>query len=81
MANTSGWFEQTQAPATDEARYEAEDCGRLVELVRAEEGWDRARLATAAGVPETAVADFEAGRVYPAEPMLSTLLRAMGRTS
>ena len=61
MANTSGWFE----PTTDKARHEAEDCGRLVEIVRAEEGWDRTRLATAAGITETEVADFESGRIGP----------------
>ena len=81
MADTSSWFEQAQAPTTDEARHEAEDCGRLVEMVRAEEGWDRARLAAAADLPEAAVADFEAGRIHPVEPMLSALLRAMGRTA
>ncbi|MFC4854813.1 helix-turn-helix domain-containing protein [Actinophytocola glycyrrhizae] len=81
MADPTGWFDQAQAPATDKARFEAADCGRLVAIVRAEEGWDHARLAGAAGVTETAVADFEAGNTSPVEPMLSTLLRAMGRTS
>ena len=77
MADKSGWFE----PVTDEARHEAEDCGRLVEIVRAEEGLTRAQLASAAGVPEEDVDRFESGRLSPVEPMLSTLLRAMGRTS
>lgn len=81
MADTSGWFEQAQGTQTDQARLDAEDCGRLVEFTRAEEGWDQARLAAAAGVTEAAVADFESGRTSPVEPMLSTLLRAMGRTS
>ncbi|MBB4906798.1 helix-turn-helix domain-containing protein [Actinophytocola algeriensis] len=77
MANTSGWFE----PATDKARQEAEDCGRLVEIVRNEEGLTRAQLASAADVPEEDVTLFESGRVSPVEPMLTTLLRAMGRTA
>jgi ribosome-binding protein aMBF1 (putative translation factor) len=77
MANTSGWFE----PATEKDRFEAEDCGRLVEIVRNEEGLTRAQLASAAGVPEEDVDRFESGRLTPVEPMLSTLLRAMGRTT
>ena len=77
MANTGGWFE----PVTEKDRHEAEDCGRLVELVRNEEGLTRAQLASAAGVAEEDVDRFETGRVTPVEPMLSTLLRAMGRTS
>lgn len=63
------------------ARQEAEDCGRLVEFTRAEQGWTRAQLAEAAGVTEIDVAQFESGRVSPVEPMLTSYLRAMGRTS
>ncbi len=77
MANTDSWFE----PASDKARHEAEDCGRLVEIVRMEEGWSRPRLAEAAGVTEADVENFEAGRVSPVEPMFTAYLRAMGRTS
>jgi transcriptional regulator with XRE-family HTH domain len=77
MANTSGWFE----PSTERDRQEAEDCGRLVEMVRHEEGLTRAQLASTAGVEEEEVDRFETGRTSPVEPMLSTLLRAMGRTS
>lgn len=81
MANTDGWFEPAQPAAADKARYEAEDCGRLIEIVRGEEGWSRARLAAAAGVPETDVERFESGAISPVEPMFTTFLRAMGRTS
>lgn len=81
MANTGGWFEQTRKPGTDQARLDAEDCGRLVEMTRTETGWTRARLAAEAAVPEADVTEFESGRTSPVEPMLSTLLRAMGRTS
>ncbi len=77
MANTSGRFE----PVDEKARFEAEDCGRLVELVRNEEGLTRAQLASAAGVSEEDVDRFEAGRISPVEPMLTTLLRAMDRTA
>jgi ribosome-binding protein aMBF1 (putative translation factor) len=77
MANTSGWFEST----TEKDRQKAEDCGRLVEIVRHEEGLTRAQLASAADVSEEDVDRFESGRTFPVEPMLSTLLRAMGRTS
>lgn len=73
MANTSGW--------SDQARFDAEDCGRLVGLTRAEQSWTRAQLAEAAGVTEHDVDRFESGLTTPVEPMLSTLLRAMGRTS
>jgi len=79
MANTSGWFEQ--AAGTDQARIDAEDCGRLVEITRTETGWSRTQLASAAGVTEHDVDRFESGLTTPVEPMLSTLLRAMGRTS
>lgn len=77
MANTSGWFE----PATEKDRHEAEDCGRLVEIVRNEAGLTRAELASAAGVTEEDVTRFEAGRTSPVEPIFTSLLRAMGRTS
>lgn len=65
----------------DKARFEAEDCGRLVEFTRAEQGWTRSQLAEAAGVTEIDVAQFESGRTTPVEPMLTRYLRAMGRTS
>lgn len=81
MADTSGWFEQPQTTASDQARFDAEDCGRLVEFTRAEQGWTRTQLASAAGVTEHDVDRFESGLTSPVEPMLSTLLRAMGRTS
>lgn len=77
MANTESWFE----PAADRARQEAEDCGRLIEISRGEEGWTRARLAEAANVSETEVENFELGRVSPIEPLFTNFLRAMGRTS
>jgi transcriptional regulator with XRE-family HTH domain len=71
----------TLAEITEAARFEAEDCGRLVEVTRLEEGWSRTQLAEAAGVTEIDVAQFESGRVIPAEPMLLRYLKAMGRTS
>lgn len=77
MANKESWFE----PAADKAREEAEDCGRLIEIVRGEEGWTRTQLADAANVSEADVENFEQGRVSPIEPLFTNFLRAMGRTS
>jgi transcriptional regulator with XRE-family HTH domain len=71
----------TLPEVTEAARFEAEDCGRLVEFTRIEEGWTRAQLAEATGVTEIEVARFESGQVIPAEPMLTSYLKAMGRTS
>ena len=81
MTKTEGWFDRTQVTDTEQARHDAEDCGRLVEVSRLEKGWTRARLATAAGVTETDVEQFESGRTSPVEPMLSQCLRAMGHIS
>lgn len=77
MANTDSWFE----PTADKARQEAEDCGRLIEIVRAEEGWTRTQLAEAVNVSAADVENFELGRVSPIEPLFTNFLRAMGRTS
>lgn len=77
MANTDSWFE----PAADKARQEAEDCGRLIEIVRGEEGWTRTQLAEATNVSAAEVENFEHGRVSPIEPLFTNFLRAMGRTS
>lgn len=78
MTSNGGWFGQTEVTEADKARFEAEDCGRLVETCRTEKGWTRARLAEATGVTEIDVAQFETGRISPVEPMLHTYLRAMG---
>ncbi len=64
----------------ERARNEAEDCGRLVAITRQELGWTRAQLASAADLPEADVAVFEEGRMYPVNPVMEHLLRAMGRT-
>ncbi len=64
---------------SEQARYDAEDCGRLVAITRQEQkSWTRTQLAEAAGVSELDVARFEAGDVYPVEPMFGKFLRAMG---
>jgi DNA-binding XRE family transcriptional regulator len=81
MAPNGGWFEQTKVANAEKARFEAEDCGRLVEVTRLEMGWTQARLAEAAGVAESDVAEFESGRVSPVEPAFSQYLRALGRMS
>lgn len=81
MAPDGGWFDQAKVTDAEKARFEAEDCGRLVEMTRVEMGWTRARLAEAAGVSEMDVAQFESGRIFPVEPMMSNYLRALGRVS
>jgi ribosome-binding protein aMBF1 (putative translation factor) len=81
MTRTDGWFDRPQGADTEQARHDAEDCGRLVEVSRMEKGWTVAQLAAAAGVTEVDVEGFEAGRTFPVEPMLSQCLRAMGHTS
>jgi len=81
MTSNGGWFGQTEVTEADKARFEAEDCGRLVEMSRTEKGWTRARLAETAGVTEIDVAQFESGRISPVEPMLSRYLKAMGHVS
>jgi DNA-binding XRE family transcriptional regulator len=79
MAPNGDWFDQTKVVDDEKARFEAEDCGRLIEVTRLEVGWTRARLAEAAGVTEIDVAQFESGRVSPIEPAFSGYLRALGR--
>lgn len=79
MAPNGDWFDQTKVADDEKARFEAEDCGRLIEVTRLEMGWTRARLAEAAGVTEIDVAQFESGRISPIEPAFSQYLRALGR--
>lgn len=79
MAPNGDWFDQTKTANDEKARFEAEDCGRLIEMTRLEMGWTRTQLAEAAGVTEMDVAQFESGRISPVEPMLSNYLRALGR--
>lgn len=81
MTTTGGWFDRARVTEADQSRYDAEDCGRLVEVCRNEKGWTRPQLAEAAGVTEIDVAQFESGRTTPVEPMLSRFLRAMGHVS
>jgi ribosome-binding protein aMBF1 (putative translation factor) len=81
MTSNGGWSDQTEVTDADKARFEAEDCGRLVEMCRSEKGWTRSRLAEAAGGTEIDVAQFEAGRTTPVEPALSRYLKAMGHVS
>ncbi|TCP57172.1 hypothetical protein EV191_1011125 [Tamaricihabitans halophyticus] len=78
MSQNLDEFAGNSAADADQARIDAEDCGRLIEVARTEKGWSRTHLAETAGVPETEVIAFEEGRTSPVEPMLSTLLQAMG---
>jgi len=54
----------------EQAKHDAEDCGRLVSPTREDLGWTRVRLAEAAGMAEAEVTLFEDGRTYPVEPVL-----------
>ncbi|GAA1021559.1 MULTISPECIES: helix-turn-helix domain-containing protein [Amycolatopsis] len=74
MAGTVDWFRQDQ----ERARWDAEDSGLVVRLIREERGWTRSQLADVAGVSHVDVVQFEAGAVVPAQPMLVRLTRAMG---
>ncbi|TWF94441.1 helix-turn-helix domain-containing protein [Saccharopolyspora dendranthemae] len=58
--------------------HDTEDLVRLVSITRQELGWDQAKLAAAAGIPESDVASFEAQRIVPAKPLALRFLEAMG---
>ncbi|GAA4543230.1 helix-turn-helix domain-containing protein [Amycolatopsis samaneae] len=65
----------------DRAKWDAEDCGRLVRIMREERGLTRAQLAELAGVPHLDVVQFEAGAMLRVEPLSTTLTRALGHSS
>jgi hypothetical protein len=72
------WFRAVDVTEADLARWDAEDSGQLVQLLREERGWTRIRLARLAGTTHAELARFEMGRTVPAQPMLIRYLRAMG---
>lgn len=58
--------------------HDTEDLVRLVSITRQELGWDQAKLAASAGIPESDVANFEAQQIVPAKPLALRFLEAMG---
>lgn len=58
--------------------HDTEDLVRLVSITRQELGWDQAKLAAAAGIPESDVASFEAQQIVPAKPLALRFLEVMG---
>jgi ribosome-binding protein aMBF1 (putative translation factor) len=72
------WFRAVDVTEADRARWDAEDSGRLVQLMREERGWTRTRLARLAGTSHAELARFEMGMTVPAQPLLIRYLDAMG---
>ena len=72
------WFRAVDVTEAVLARWDAEDSGRLVQLIREERGWTRTRLAQAAGTSHAELARFEMGRTVPAHPLLIRYLQALG---
>ena len=71
------WFRAVDQTEADRACADAEDSGRLVQLMREERGWSRSALALRAGTTHADVALFEMGRTVPAHTMLVRYLQAM----
>ena len=76
--STMAWFRAVDVTEADLARWDAEDSGRMVQLLREERGWTRTRLAQLAGTSHAELTRFETGRTVPAQPLLVRYLRAMG---
>lgn len=72
------WFRAVDVSEAQRARWDAEDSGRLVRIMREERGWTRTRLAELAGTTHADLARFEAGGTVPAQPMLVRYVNAMG---
>jgi transcriptional regulator with XRE-family HTH domain len=72
------WFSAVDVTEADHARWDAEDSGRLVQLMREERGWTRSYLARLAGTSHSELARFEMGRTVPAHQYLIRYLQAMG---
>lgn len=72
------WFRAVDVTEAERARWDAEDSGRLVQLMREERGWTRTRLAKQAGTSHAELASFEMGLTVPAQPLLVRYLDALG---
>ncbi|MEU3272091.1 helix-turn-helix transcriptional regulator [Saccharomonospora sp. NPDC006951] len=56
----------------------ASELGHTVRHLRTLRGWTQARLASAAGMTQPAIARFEAGATVPTIPVLERLAHALG---
>jgi transcriptional regulator with XRE-family HTH domain len=72
------WFRAVDVTEAERARWDAEDSGRLIQLMREEQNLTRTRLARLAGTSHAEVARFEMGRTVPSQPMLVRYLNALG---
>ena len=72
------WFRAVDVTEAQRARWDAEDSGRLVQLMREQQGWTRTRLAKQAGTSHAELASFEMGLTVPAHQMLIRYLDALG---
>jgi transcriptional regulator with XRE-family HTH domain len=72
------WFRALDVTEAVLARWDAEDSGRLVQVMREERGWTRSQLAHLAGTSHAELAHFEMGRTVPAHPLLIRYLEALG---
>ena len=72
------WFRAVDVTEAQLARWDAEDSGRLVQLLREERGLTRTRLAHMAGTSHAELARFEMGRTVPAHTLLVRYLQALG---
>lgn len=74
------WFRALDVTEATLSRWDAEDSGRLVQLMREERGWTRTQLAQRAGTSHAELARFEMGRTIPAHSLLIRYLQALGYT-
>lgn len=72
------WFRAVDVTEAQLARWDAQDSGRLIQVLREERGWTRTRLAQLAGTSHAELARFEMGRMVPAHTLLVRYLQAMG---
>lgn len=72
------WFRAVDVTEAQLARWDAEDSGRMVQLLREERGLTRTRLAQLAGTSHAELARFEMGRTVPAHMFLVRYLQALG---
>jgi transcriptional regulator with XRE-family HTH domain len=72
------WFRAVDVTEAALARWDAEDSGRLVQLMREQQGLTRTTLAQRAGTSHAELAHFEMGKTIPAHPLLIRYLEALG---
>jgi ribosome-binding protein aMBF1 (putative translation factor) len=85
MAERSSWRElrdrRMAEPGAGEgyaAARLAYELGKTVREMREQRGWTQGQLAAAAGMTQSAVARFEAGRTVPTIPVLDRVAQALG---